>query len=339
MESCIIRNNEAIYAIYKEKSTIRIRKRNEDKWNEAIITAKNTIGGFSVMGSPDGEPAILYQDSKGNLMAARGDRPHRMVLRNTSENASPLHIRGILRENTIQLFYNRDYISESYITEQHRREDGSWSKAIPLDKYISNGNLTKLVCMGDNYILFYSKNVPEQQIGYREIGRYSIGEFKMLYSTGYKILDYSIALTCDEIHFCAVVLTNRGNRLIYIKKDGNGISKAKILYEGFAKGCHISIENSKIVIVFSTISGNNRIMSYDMGNTFRRTESIEQFVFNKTLFYDYIKQSSDNFVASELITDVNFPYEVRYCPFINNSFNEVEKLKREIERLKRVAKG
>lgn len=338
MNSCIVRNNEGIYALYRDKSTIRIRKREDERWSESKIIAKNTIGNFSLMGCPEGEPVILYQDSKGNLMVAMYDKPHKMVLRNTSESTFPLHIKSILRENTIQLFYNRDYINESYIAEQHRREDGSWSKAVPLDKYISDGSMTRLVSIGDNYILFYSKTVPEQQIGYREIGRYSIGDFKMLYSTGYKISDYSLAITCDEIHLCAVVSTNRGNRLVYLKKDRNGISKSKTLYEGFVKNCYIVIENSKIIIIFSTISGNNRIISYDMGNTFRRIESIEQFQFNKSAFYDYTKQTADGFAATELITDVNFPYEVRYCPFINNSFNEVEKLKKEIERLKKVAK-
>lgn len=338
MKSYIVRNNDGIYAIYNEKSTIRIRKRNDNMWSEAKIIAKSTRGSFSLMKCPDGEPVIIYQDSKGNLMLASGNNPHKMVLRNTSEAYFPLHIHGILKENSIQLFYNRDFINESYITEQHRREDGSWSKATPIDKYISESNMSKLVNIEDNYILFYSKNVPEQQIGYREIGKYSIGEFKMLYATGYKILDYSLALTVDEIHLCAVVFTSRSNRLIYIKKDSNGISKVKNLYDGFVKNCHIAIENSKVIITFTTISGNSRITSYDMGNTFRRIESIEQFQFNKTIFTDYTKQVADDFVATELITDVNFPYEVRYCPFINNTFNEVEKLKKEVERLKKVAK-
>ena len=160
----------------------------------------------------------------------------------------------------------------------------------------------------------------------------------MLYATGYKILDYSLAVTSEEIHIAVVTGTNRNNKLIYIKKDKNGISKAKTIYDGFVKNCHISIINSKIIIIFNTISGNSRIASYDMGNSFRRIEGIEHFTFNKTIFADYTRQIADNFVATELLSDVNFPYDAKYCPFINNSDNEVEKLKKEIERLKNIAK-
>lgn len=338
MESYIIRNNEEIYVIYRDKGTIRIRKRLEDKWGEAKIIANATKGSFSLMSNPEGVPIVIYQDSMGNIMLADRDKPHKMVLRNTNTAPMALHITGIIRNGSIQLFYNRDFIGESYITEQHRREDGSWSKAAAVDKYISDRGLTKLINIGNNYVLFYSKKVPEQQIGYREISRYGTGNFKMLYSTGYKITDYSVAATQDEIHMCAIVATNRYSRLIYTVKNSGGISEAKTLYEGVIKNCYIYIENSKINIIFKNIGGNCKIVSDNMGKTFRRIENIEPFNFNKAPFADYTNQSADTFAASELLTDCALPYEVRHCSFISSSLNEVERLKKEIERLKRVAK-
>lgn len=338
MNSYIIRNDESIYAIYCENNCIRQRKRIDSKWSKAETIATNVGGSFSLMHSNSKEPIILYQDNKGNLMLTNNDNPHKMVLRNTSEIKTLLHINGIVSDNTIRIFYNKDYINESYLTEQHRRDDGSWSKPFALDNYVSDENMTKLIRLENNYILFYSKKVPEQQIGYREISPYSIGDFKMLYATGYKILDYSLAVTSEEIHIAIVTGTNRNNKLLYIKKDKNGISKAKTIYDGFVKNCHISILNSKIIIIFNTITGNSRITSYDMGNSFRRIEGIEHFTFNKTIFADYTRQIADNFVATELLSDINFPYDAKYCPFINNSDNEVEKLKKEIERLKNIAK-
>lgn len=337
MNSYIIRNNENIYALYSENNCVRLRKREDNKWGSAKTIAIDVRGSFSLMRSSS-EPVILYQDNKGDLMLASEDKPHKTVLRNTSEAKSILHIDGIINDDTIRLFYNRDFLTESYLTEQHRRYDGSWSKPAALDSYVAEDNLTKLISLENNYILFYSKKVPEQQIGYREIGPYAIGDFKMLYATGYKIIDYSLAVTAEEIHIAAVIGTNRNNKLIYVKKGSQGISTTKTLYDGFVKGCHISIENSKIIILFSTITGNNRITSYDMGNTFRRIEGIEQFEFYKTTFVDYRRQIADSFVATELIADINLPYEPKFCPFISNTENEVERLKKEIERLKKVAK-
>lgn len=339
MESCIIKTDE-IYSIYTQGYTLRLRKYQDNKWSDAQTIAKDIHKGFSIIHCQKGEPVILYRDNDGNIMLAEGTKPHRMVLRNTGENITPLNIEGIIKDNVIQIFYNREYIKENYLTEQHRYADGSWSRPVILDKYTANPNMTKIVAVEDNYILFYSKKVPEQQIGYREISNYSTSDYKMLYATGYKILDYSLAVTADEIHIAIVIATSRNNKLIYLNKTQSGVSKAKTLYEGLIKGCHIAIENSKITITFASLKNNCRITSYDMGNTFNRVESIENFTFNKTTLADYSRQSADRFSACELITDINYPYNVKYCPYFNNdNESEIERLKKEIDRLKGCNKG
>lgn len=318
MQSYIVKNDEGIYALYANGGHIYQRKRIENGWEAAVTIAESVKGDFSVMRSPKGAPVILYRDGRGNVMVGCENKPHKMVLKNSSENSFPLGIYSILRERGIQLIYSKNYIKDGYLTEQHRREDGSWSKAFVFDKYVSENNMTRLVNIEDNYILFYVKNVPEQQLGYREIGRYGIDNFKMLYATGHKILDYSLAVTAEEIHLCLLVSTGRGgfNKLVYVKKDKNGISKSSVIYEGFIKGCHISIENSKIIIIFSAVRGNNRAVSYDMGNTFKRMESIESFNLGKIPFADYTPPNADGFVASELVWDMDTPFDVKYCPFI-----------------------
>lgn len=340
MSSYIIRNNTGIYSVYYENKCIYGRKLLDGDWSEAKTIAVNTKKEFSIMHSTKNcEPTILYQDMSGNVLLTNNDKQHKIVLRNTSETNTLLHINGIVTESGIRLFYNKTDSKENYITEQHLREDGSWSTPIILDSYIASEYMTKLVPINDNYILFYSKKVPEQQIGYREISNTNISEFKMLYATGYNIIDYSLALTSEEIHLTAVISTSRGNKLIYLKKDSSGISKSKTLFSGQVKNCHISIQNSKIIILFSTHIGNSQIASYDMGLTFRRIETSEQFCFNKSIFADYIKQVADNFVATELLTDYNYPYNIRFCPFIPSpKCNEIEQLKKEIARLKKVAK-
>lgn len=339
MDSYIVRNSDGIYSVYYENNCIYQKKRTETGWSEPKTIAVNTGKNFSLLRSIEGEPVVIYCDKAGNLMVAGNNNPHKMVLRNTSEIRTMLHIDGIINDNTIRLFYNKDYINESCLTEQHRRGDGSWSNPLILDNYIQDNNLTKLICLNGNYIIFYSKKVPEQQIGYREISLNYISEFKLLYSTGYKISDYSLAVTDDEIHFAAIINTFRTSKLIYAKKNSSGISKARILYEGPVKLCHISIQNNKLIIIFSTSRGNHQVTSFDMGASFKRTEPLSQFPFSKSWFADYTRQIPDNFVASELITDPVFPFKIKMCPFItDDDENEINKLKKEIERLKKVAK-
>lgn len=336
MNSYIVRNSDGIYTVYFENNCIYTRKFVAESWSEPKAIASDAYKNFSLIRSCEGEPLILYFDKCKNLFIGSSDKPHKMVLRASSEMQSTLQIDGILNGSSLRLFYSRQTLGEKYITEQHRREDGSWSAPLTLDTYIPENNLTKIINIENNYILFYSKKVPEQQIGYREISSNNISEFKLIYSSGYKINDYSLAVTEDEIHIAAVVSTFRTNKLIYVKKNSSGISKANTLYEGPVKLCHISIQNSKIIIVFSTPKGNSRIISFDMGASFKRAENTEAFVLSKAEFTDYTKQVADNFVASELITDTGIAYKVKMCPFIKDyENNEIERLKKEIERLKK----
>ncbi len=335
MNSYIIRSNENIFSVYNENNCIYQRERTASGWGEPNIIASNIGKSFSLIHSTTGEPLILCQDKAGNLILAGSGKPHKTVLRNTSGIIKNPHIYGYINSSTMRIFYNRDYIKDSCLTEQHRREDGSWSSPAVIDCCISEEKMTKLINIEKNYILFYLKKVPEQQIGYREIGTHTIGEFKLLYSTGYKISDYSLAVTEEEIHMAAVINTNRLSRLIYVKKNSNGISKAIMLYEGLINLCHISIQSSKITIFFSTHKGNSKVTSFDMGASFKRIEAAQPFSFTKSVFVDYTKQIPDNFVACELLTDTVYPYNVKMCPFITEtSENEIERLKKEIERLR-----
>lgn len=338
MNNYIVKNEKNIYSVYSENNCIYQRELTDTGWKKAEEIAVNTGGEFALMRSEKGAPVILYTDKKGNIMLSSKNFPARMVLRNTSDIRRKFHIEGIIGENTIRLFYSKDYLRESYITEQHRREDGSWSSPAVVDSCTDHKNMTKLICLKGNYILFYSKKVPEQQIGYREIGS-SLSEFKLLYSTGYRISDYSLAVTEEEIHIAAVVNTPVNNKLVYVKKNNSGLSKAKVLHEGHISICCINIHNNKIHILFSTSSGNREVTSSDMGESFKRSMPSYGKPFNKAVFADYTEQVPDIFVASELVTDNIFPYKVKLCPFIGeDENNEIEQLKKEIEYLRKVAK-
>lgn len=315
MNNYIIKNNENIYSVYSENNCIYQRELTDTGWNNAQKIATDTKGEFALIRSAKNSPVVIYTDKKGDIILSSVDFPPKMVLRNTSHIKTKFHIEGIMKNNTLKLFYGKDYMKESYITEQHRREDGSWSSPVIVDSCTDYRNMTKIICLKDNYILFYSKKVPEQQIGYREIGP-SLSEFKLLYSTGYRISDYSLAVTEEEIHIAIVIHTPLVNKLVYTKKTNTGLSKARVLYEGHIGICSIRIHNNKIYIIFSTSSGNREIVSSDMGESFKRIMPSYNKSFSKAVFANYTEQVPDVFVASELITDNISPYNVKLCPFI-----------------------
>lgn len=312
MEGFLIKNSKGIYTIYNERSVLKEKCVSNKSQSEVTVISEGVKKALSTVMGTEKEIIVLCQDNNSNIMVAQKDKPQRIVLRNNSNGVLPLNMQAIQWNNTLELFYTKDFGSEGVITQQHRREDGSWSTPTAIDRYINTKGFTKLVSVKGGYILIYTRNAPEQQIGYREICSNSTGIFKLLYATGYKIIDYSIAVTEDEIHLCAVVGSSRSNKLIYTKKDINGITKEKKIYEGFVKGCCIYLEKSKINIVYSTLSGVIKLTSFDMGTTFKKSEKLNITNFNKIPYIDYT--DSESYRATEVIGDCSIPQSI-YYPF------------------------
>ncbi len=314
MTSCVIRKMNEVYSVYIEKGDIYSRRLYSGEWSEARTIACSVMGGFSVVREPFGAPAVIYRNKRGGLMLAGVGMRERCISDSVGDMYKSVYLEMIKNSEGVRIIYNRGYTDSCFIAEQHRGADITWSYPCIIDSH-EGGSMTRLINLGGNCILFYTKNVPEHQLGYREIGG-GIGSFKMVYATGYRIKDYSVALTQDELNVCAVISTGRINRLIYIRKDAHGISKPIIIGEGIINGCQISLCRSKPTVVFSTPKGNNILTSYDNGYSFKRVSKSEVFPFDKIPLIDYMAQYSDGFSATELVTCSHLPYDIKYCPFI-----------------------
>lgn len=338
MFGCIVKKEKEINAIYCEKGSIFIRRLEEGLWCEAEEIACNVRGGFTLMRDAYSEPIVLYQNKKGALVMSGSTMKEVSVLESTGEINRNVNIELIRTGEGLRLIYDRVYMNQSFITEQHRGNNMTWSAPEEIDSY-EDSAMPRLINVENNNLIFYIKKVPEYQLGYREIYGGGISDFKMLYTTGYKIKDYSLAVTCDEIYISVVIVAGRTNRLVYIKKDMRGISRPVVLSDGIINSCQLAVVHSKPTIAFSTPKGNNILSSYDGGGSFKRVGKSELFPFNKIAFIDYTRQSTDSFVATELVNCSYIPYDIKYCPYIaentDSRENEIERLKKEIERLKK----
>ncbi len=315
MISCVIRKTDELYFIYREKGDIYSRRMYKGVWGREETVACNVRGGFSVVREPFCAPAVIYVSKGGKVMLSGVNMRERCILENAGEMNGSIYAEMMKMGESIRIIYCKEYNSSRIITEQHRNSDRSWSYPCVVD--ICGGNdIPRLISVEENCVLFCIKKVPENQLGYREIHGGGIGSFKMVYATGYGIKDYSLALTKDELHICAVISAGRLNRLVYIRKDRRGISKPLVICEGIINGCQISLCRSKPTVVFSTPKGNNILSSYDNGYSFKRVPGGKIFCFNKIPLIDYTAQYSDGFSASELVSRSDMPYDIEYCPFI-----------------------
>lgn len=315
MISCVIRKAKEVYSVYCEKGNIFLRRLYDGVWGEAELIACNVRGGFCVVRDPLSVPAVLYQTKRGSIMLSGVNVREHCITDNADNTNKSICIEMIKNSGGIRLIYDREYSSSRCIAEQHRGIDMTWSYPCIIDSH-EGGAMTRLINLEGNNIIFYTKNVPEHQLGYREIYGGGIGSFKMVYATGYRIKDYSLALTADELHICIVITAGRVNRLVYVRKDMRGISKPIVIGEGIIQGCQISLCHSKPTVVFSTPKGNNILSSYDNGYSFKRVSRGELFPFNKIPLIDYTPQYLDGFSATELVNCSHLPYDIKYCPFI-----------------------
>lgn len=316
MKSCILKNNLGIYHIYSKNKCIFVSTYKNNSFSNSELIAENALNNFSVLKSDiNNNIAILYQDFNNNIFLKYNNKEARKVFSSTTSPQS-FHIDGIISNNNLKLIYSKENFNHSYLTEQHLLPSKQWSNPIILDNYLKKNNFTKLLPIKNNYILFYIKKAPEYQIGYREISKENISSFKLIYSSLNEIIDYCVAFTENVIHIVSIIKSNRSYSLVYIKKDSSGISKEKTLYIGYLKLCHISIENSKINIIFSTNNSNKIISSYDMGTSFKKITNLENNILQKNIFIDYSNQTEDKYVLSEILTD-NL-YNPKHCLLFNN---------------------
>lgn len=304
MDCYIIRSKTGNYqSLYYRDGNIYQREKTDDAWTYPEIIGADARRDFTV--SEGKSITAVYQNTKGDIaVGSKGRRP-RILLE--SKNHEDMRIHYIPYKNGARLLYSSRDTGGSCIAELHRKEDG-WSQASAVDSYIPGSAET--VSMGsENHLLFYIKSAPEFQLGYREISPYRMGGFKMLYSCGSGISDFSYAVTEEALHMAVITSGRRNGGVLYIRKDMSGISQPLILWNGPAELCICGIIRNKLSVWWKNPFGTFRALSYDMGRSFNRAEKC--FGLNNCRKAGFINGNidPDGIVFSHMLVDNDKIYE------------------------------
>ena len=328
----IVKTKEGLYSYYSYKGKIFKRS------NDSIITvAEGARDNFTL--SKDN--IIIYQGQEGNISMALDGTGTRVLLENTSKPVPNILLNCIFENRSLKIIYN--IVNDRYRNEiftQYSNEDRQWSQPEKIDDFTPLREGYRLVELGeDKYLLIYGKNMPEYQFGYREVGRHSIGNFKLIYATGHNILDYSFVITKEALHFAFIQNTSFISRVVYIRRDNNGLSRPIILWEGInIKNCLIGIIKNKLYIWWLVGGRMYKKSSFDYGYSFNNVEveNIKNTEYiNKVAFVDKTPINEDNYIFNEVYVFSNHPHK----PLFIEEENENEKLKREVERLREIIKN
>ncbi len=302
MSDIIIKSSQGMRAYYYDKSSCRIYKREliNGVWGSNITAAENARSNFSI--EHNGKEAIIYQQLSGNICIADESR-HSILLENTGGKAPDIII-NIIQGESPKLIYNIvGSDGRNKLINQFKIKGGIWSQAEVIDEF--EPPAAEIAALGsDRYILIYSKKMPEIQFGFREIIGSSIKSFKMVYATGQSIRDFSYLITRSALHF--VFLQTKGAlcRLLYVRRDNEGLSRAVVVAEGFNfKSCAVGIVKNKLHIWWV----NNRVLSYvysyDFGVSFNRIEvdrNVNGLNIKKFTFRDNTPVDENNYAFNQV---------------------------------------
>lgn len=305
MDSYIIRNETGgCRAIYYRDGNIYFRERTDDTWTFPETIGTEAKPDFTIALSR--ENMAVYQSLRGGIcIGAPGHKPRTLI---KSGESRRLEIYYINHGGYSRLIYNSPGDISDLITEQHISEDKTWSSGIAIDSYIPSS--ARLIDMGNgNCIMLYIKKVPEYQLGYREISPASTGRFKMLYASGYRISDYSAAVTEEAVHVCLIISGRRANRVLYIRKDSAGISVPLSLWEGPADFCVTGIIQNKLCIWWKTPVGVFKAISYNMGMGFKKAERCNELADCRKAGFINMTNDPDSMVFSDMIVRRDKVYE------------------------------
>ncbi|MGN1317723.1 MAG: hypothetical protein ACI4VF_01815 [Lachnospirales bacterium] len=343
MSCYIIKDREKISAIFFKDCEIYKQEFKGGLWGGQFLICENAREDFSIAYGK--EDIILYQLISGDIAMARKGGTPKIILKNMAHTSPNIVINSIFNNN-LRLIYNIvDKNRERKLVTQTQRHDKEWNKPEIIDSFVPINSIAKIVELNENlHILIYCKKMPEFQFGYREISEFKISEFKMIYATGYNILDYSFCITKDALHFVFIQSTGFMQRLIYVKKDGKGISKPVSVYDGLnIKKCLIGIINNRLCVWWIANRSLSIRTSFNFGESFNKPEivrGVNTENISKAVFIDKTDKNPDKYIFNEIYVDTDRPINIYFLDDIKekkiNKDREIEMLREEIEKIKRI---
>lgn len=338
-----------ITAVYYSGGNICIRNVDKGLWGRETIVAKGVKREFSIFEQND-EIMILYQHLNGDIFLWGEHKEPVKILESISNTKNDIVINAEIWGSQMEIIYNLPHSKDECIVRQRKRAESNWSSPEKIDDFVPfNNHLFSIHYAGkNNKVIFYQKRMPEIQFGYREIGE-NIGGFKLVYATGFYITDYSYVITDECIHFVFLLSGLYGSKIVYVRKEKGGISKAKTIAENTgAKDCITAVIQNKIYIWWKTAKRLYFTLSYDIGESFKspciykgefENNSVKAVLMEKN-------QTGDKYIANQVYVPSDRPYAMELLPVEGiietkslQDENEINRLRQQVRELEMRIRG
>lgn len=257
----IVNDGNGILRLYiKQGTAIRCVVLNKDMVTDRDTVAENSAGSFYV-GEREGKHLILYTQADGTTVL-KSDGKSRTIGRNTGED---INLKVLMSQRQMRLFY----VKENSLQTVARGE-----KEASAPTYLGNimGSYRLIPVFKGGYALLYKQKTPEVQLCYRETTVGQTGEAKELYTTGFDIGDSSLCSSGDAIHFAFVAMSRFAVRVMYVRKDSNGFTRPKNLWEGNRCSCvAIGCDGSDVFVWWESAGNVFESVSHNMGDSFSQS--------------------------------------------------------------------
>lgn len=330
------RTKELLSFYYNDEGMIYCRSYLGDKWQKVVPVIDGVRGDYTVNISDKGEVILLCQGINGDILLCEkkeGKWGNRVILKNSSGTSPNIMFNALIEDSSMRLLYNLPENKEQYITSQELNNNGRWSSAEKIDKFVPFGYEMFDVYRVDSgkSLVVYQKNHPETQLGYREVIRNRIGEFKSVYNTGYGISGHSMIAEEQNLHFLIIVKNRFVCRLVYVRKGEGGVREPKVIWEGCGiRECSIVKLRDKLYLFWVINKQLYYTVSKDSGSKFETVEKYHGGYVDDMVTAKYIDagETAGELVLNEVLVDRDRPYEVQGTSDI---LNEIYPEKAEIE--------
>lgn len=328
--------NRALTSFFYNNNSIFYRSYIEGKWENKGSLINEVKNNFSVNISDEGNIYVICQGLNGDVILINNEEKiwkSRVILKNKGDNSANILFYAFIKKSEMELLYSCDYDGKnSKIMRQRVLKDKKSQGAEFIDNALSiPEGCFKVQKFDKGYVILYQKRENENQLCYREIIDNTVSEYMLCHKTAYKIVDTAFVRDKEDIYFLYVIKGMFSFQLVFRKKDKNGLSLPKIVYEGQSiNKCSIFCSKGDIYACFSMNKQLFYAKSQNKGEDFSRPVRDKRYGginWEKAFFCGYGEYS---FKVNEIFIDKDrgsFPMGEEFF----DGFYEKEELRNEIK--------
>lgn len=314
---------------YNEEGIIYIRQCDNKKWGKVKSVIENVRKNYTVNISDKGELIVLCQGFNGDVYMCTDKKEgfeNKVILKNNANKSPDITFNAVIKDKCMRLFYNLPIENESsqYIATQEVKGDAKWSMAENIDKFKDfEYDMFQIYNFNSEPIVVYQRCEPEIQLGYRRILAGRIGEFKKVFSTGYKIKCHSFICCEGDLHFAVIVQNRFVSKLVYINVKDNGTITKATIWEGCGmQECLLQFIENKLYLQWKMNKQIYYTVKKSDGAGFTMVEKYHGTLVENITKARYIAcVGIDELECAEVFVDENKPYDIQGIkPFMDRIY-------------------